>query len=98
MKKMKKDWEIYRDTGVLGDYRPEGAVVSETENGGVVTIFKDTMHWDREEEFVQERLMRIGDMTFHITSVFQNEDKATSTPTDKLLAHIDMQMENEKAS
>ena len=30
---MKKDWEIYRDTGILGGYMPECAKLRRTENG-----------------------------------------------------------------
>lgn len=40
--------------------------------------------------------MVIGDMVFHISSIFLNEDRATSTPTEKLLTHIDMQMKKEE--
>ena len=39
---MKKDWEIYRDTGILGGYMPECAKLRQTENGEVATVFRDT--------------------------------------------------------
>ena len=39
---MKKDWEIYRDTGILGGYIPEQAKLRQTENGEVATVFRDT--------------------------------------------------------
>ena len=34
---MKKDWEIYRDTGILGGYIPEQAKLRRTEDGEVAT-------------------------------------------------------------
>ena len=39
---MKKDWEIYRDTGILGGYMPECAKLRQTEDGEVATVFRDT--------------------------------------------------------
>lgn len=32
---MKQDWEIYRDTGILGAYRPEQVILRRSEDGGV---------------------------------------------------------------
>lgn len=34
---MKQDWEIYRDTGILGAYRPEQVILRRSEDGGVET-------------------------------------------------------------
>lgn len=93
---MKKDWQEYRDTGMLGVYRPENAVLRQMESGGVTTTFRDTEHWDRDEGFVREREMLIGGKCFHITSVFL--DTPTATPTDKLLALIDTEFEKESHS
>ena len=36
------DWEIYRDTGILGGYIPEQAKLRRTEAGEVATVFRDT--------------------------------------------------------
>ena len=74
---MKKDWEIYRDTGVLGGYMPECAKLRQTENG----------------EVAKQRDMLIGSRRFCITSVFPAESCAT--PTEKLLACIDAELEKE---
>jgi len=93
---MKKDCQEYRDTEMLGAYHPENAVLIQTENGGVTTTFRDTEHWDRDEGFVLERKMLIGGKCFHITSVFS--DAPTATPTDKLLALIDTELEKESRS
>ena len=38
---MKKDWEIYRDTGILGGYIPEQAKLRRTEDGNVESSFRD---------------------------------------------------------
>ena len=35
---MKQDWEIYRDTGILGAYRPEQVILRRSEDGGVETL------------------------------------------------------------
>ncbi len=93
---MKKDWQEYRDTEMLGAYRPENAVLIQTENGGVTTTFRDTEYWDRDEGFVLERKMLIGGKCFHIVSVFS--DVPTATPTDKLLKLIDTELEKENHS
>ena len=37
---MKQDWEIYRDTGILGAYRPEQVILRRSEDGGVETLFR----------------------------------------------------------
>ena len=36
-KPMKKDWEIYRDTGILGGYMPECAKLQQTEPSATAT-------------------------------------------------------------
>lgn len=82
---MKPDWEIYRDTGILGAYAKENAVLRKSESGGTETIFRDTEHWTRPEGFTQERMMLIRGKQFHVTSVFPGD----KTPTDRLLAYID---------
>ena len=76
---MKKDYEVYRDTGILGGYHPEMAVLREQCGGEVMTTFRDTNYRQRE--------MLIRGKVFHVTSVFPNQ--AIATPTDKLLSLID---------
>lgn len=95
MKEMKKEWEIYRDTGVKGAYRPETAKLKELCTGSVLTFFDDTEYWQYQNEFTLKRDMVIGGKVFHISSVLQDEDTATSTPTEKLLSHIDLQLKKE---
>ena len=90
---MKKDWEIYRDTGILGGYMPECAKLRQTENGEVATVFRDTTTRVEGNCITKQREMLIGSRRFCITSVFPAEPCAT--PTDKLLACIDAELEKE---
>ena len=39
---MKQDWEVYRDSGILGAYRPEQVILRRSEDGGVETLFRDS--------------------------------------------------------
>jgi len=84
---MKKDYEVYRDTGVLGSYHPEMAVLREQSGGEVLTIFQDTNYQRQEDYWENSREMLIRGKVFHVTSVFPAE--ATATPTDKMLSLID---------
>ena len=93
---MIKDWQEYRDTGTLGAYHPDRAILRKDETGGIDTIFRDTSHWQRPKGFVRERVMLIGGKRFFITSVFH--DAPTATPTDKLLSLIDSELEKETHS
>ena len=93
---MKKDWEIYRDTGVLGGYMPECAKLRRTETGEVTTVFRDTTTRIEGACIAKQREMLIGGRRFCITSVFPAEPCAT--PTEKLLACIDAELEKEAHS
>lgn len=93
---MKKEWEIDRDTGMLGAYEEENAILRKTEDGRVETIFRDTRHWITPEGLVRERLMLIGGKSFRVTSVLPNSGKAT--PTEKLISYIDRELEEEAPS
>ena len=57
---MKKDWEIYRDTGILGGYIPEQAKLRRTEDGEVATVFRDTVTHEEEDCIAKQREMLIG--------------------------------------
>lgn len=93
---MKKDWEIYRDNGILGGYMPECAKLRQTENGEVATVFRDTTTRIEGDCITKQREMLIGGRRFCITSVFPAESYAT--PTEKLLACIDAELEKEAHS
>ena len=93
---MEKDWEVYRDTGVLGSYRPERSILRRTEDGAVESNFRDTVTWADTNRVTRQREMLIGGRRFCITSVFPVEPSAT--PTDKLIACIDAELEKEAHS
>ena len=67
---MKQDWEIYRDTGILGAYRPEQVILRRSEDGGVETLFRDsTAKWEG-DDLTRQRAMLVGGKCFLVTSVF----------------------------
>ena len=66
---MKQDWEIYRDTGILGAYRPEQVILRRSEDGGVETLFRDsTAKWEG-DDLTRQRAMLVGGKCFLVTSV-----------------------------
>ena len=87
---MKKDYEVYRDTGVLGSYHPEMAVLREQRGGEVLTTFRDTNYQQQEDYLESQRKMLIRGKVFYVTSAFPSE--AIATPTDKLLSLIDAEL------
>ena len=93
---MEKEWEIYRDTGVLGSYRPERGILRRTEDGNVESSFRDAATLADTDCVTRKREMLIGSRRFCITSVFPAEPSATAT--DKLLAYIDTELKKEAHS
>ena len=93
---MKKDWEIYRDTGILGGYIPEQAKLRRTEDGEVASVFRDTTTRIEEDCITKQRELLIGSRRFCITSIFPAEPSATAT--DKLLSYIDAELKKEAHS
>ena len=93
---MEKDWEVYRDTGVLGSYRPERSILRRTEDGAVESNFRDTVTWADANRVTRQREMLIGSRRFCITSVFPAEPSATAT--DKLLSYIDAELKKKRTA
>ena len=93
---MRTEYEEYRDTGMLGGYNPNGALLRETENGEVLTSFRDTCYQHKCDHNINQREMLIEGKVFHVISVFLME--ATATPTDKLLSLIDTDLKKETHS
>lgn len=93
---MEKDWEVYRDTGVLGSYRPERSILRSTEDGTVESNFRDTVTWADANRVTRQREMLIGSRRFCITSVFPAEPSATAT--DKLLSYIDAELKKKRTA
>ena len=92
MQKKKKGWETLRDTGMLGAYQPEEVSLQELPSGEILSLFSDTELWEYPGQLVRKREMVIG---VHIASVFQGGEKTPSTPTGKLLSHIDRQLQKD---
>lgn len=90
---MKSESEIYLETGILGSYRPEEAVLRKSEDGGVNTLYRDANYTVSEKEYSRERQMLIRGKRFIVTSVFPTD--TTATPTDKMLAVIDGELKDE---
>ena len=84
---MKSEFETYMETGILGGYHPEQAILREDEDGDVHTTFRDTTcRWEN-VGYTTERRLVIGGKCFLVSSVFQRN--ATATPTEKMLSLID---------
>lgn len=81
------EFEEYQQTGMLGGYQPNRAILRKEGDGSVATIFRDTMYQITEDGATHQREMLVGDKRFLVTSVFPIEP--TATPTDKMLAVID---------
>ena len=84
---MKSEFEEYRETGMLGTYKPDRALIRKMTDGGVVTVFRDTFHCAEENHFIREQEMLIGGKLFIISSMFPKE--STTTVTEKMLSLID---------
>ncbi len=93
---MRTEYEEYRETGMLGGYDPDRTMLRKTENGEVLTSFRDTCYQHQGDHNINQREMLIGGKVFHVTSVFPME--ATATPTDKLLSLIDADLKKEAHS
>ena len=84
---MKNEFKEYLETGILGGYHPEQAILREDEDGDVHTTFRDTTcRWEN-DGYTKERRLVIGGKCFLVSSVFQRNP--TATPTEKMLSLID---------
>ena len=92
---MKTAFEEYMETGIVGAYQPELAVLTK-ERDGVSSTYRDTVYEQCEEGMAGKRIMEVGDRRFRVTSVFR--DKASSTVTQKFLSYIDSEMAKEAHS
>ena len=69
--------------------------LQELPSGEILSLFLDTELWEYPGQLVRKREMVIGGKVFHIASVFQGGEKTPSTPTGKLLSHIDRQLQKD---
>ena len=95
MEKMKKDWEIYRDTGILGGYRPEQVSGMRKENK-IKPVFQDASYWITDNGAELHREMLIDGRRFIIRSILSASEKA-KTPTEQMLQIIDNDLKKESA-
>ena len=92
---MKTAFEKYMETGMVGAYQPEMAVLRK-EPDGVLAVYRDTVFEQEDDGMTCKRFMMVGDRRFRITSVFP--DTASSTATQKYLSYIDSELSKEAHS
>lgn len=80
----------YLETGILGAYEIAEVIWDEVVNGKCTPCFEDAMVVFGTEQTHVDRVMDIEGRSFRIRSVFPAEGP---TPTDKLLALIDTELE-----
>ena len=90
---MKSEYEIYRDTGILGGYIPERVVARRDENT-VTPVFRDASCWHTDKGVELHREMIVGGRRFLIHSIFSNTEKA-KTPTEQMLHVIDSDLKKD---
>lgn len=90
------DYKEYLETGMLGSYRPESAVVRKSDSGEAITVFRDSHYTVDENNCTREREMLIKGKRFIISSVFPVKAKATAT--DRMLALIDADLQKDAKS
>lgn len=92
---MRTEFEEYMETGMVGAYQPERAILKKDEDG-VLTSYRDTHYDFSDTELAGKRIMTVGDRCFRITSVFPVD--ASATITEKFLSYIDSELEKEAHS
>lgn len=88
---MKSEYEIYRETGIIGGYIPE-RVIGFQEEDKITPIYRDTSYHEVESGMELRREMIVGERKFFIRSIFPNAEKA-KTPTEQMLQIIDSDLE-----
>ena len=92
---MKSELELYMETGMIGAYQPEMAVLKKVDDG-VHPVYRDTVYELCEEGMSGKRFMDVGDRRFRVTSVFPAD--SSSTATQKFLSYIDSELAKESHS
>lgn len=90
------DYKEYLETGMLGSYRPESAVIRKSDSGEAIAVFRDSHYTVDENNCTREREMLIKGKRFIISSVFPVKAKATAT--DRMLALIDSDLQKDAKS
>ena len=87
---------VYLETGMLGSYRPESAIVKKSDSGAAFAVFRDSTYTLDDDTCTREREMLIKGKRFIISSVFPVKAKATAT--DKMLVLIDADLQKDAKS
>lgn len=90
------DYKEYLETGMLGSYKPESAIIKKSDNGATIAIFRDSDYTVDENICIRECEMLIKGKRFIISSVFPVKAKATAT--DRMLALIDADLQKDAKS
>lgn len=61
------DYKEYLETGILGSYRPENAVIKKFDSGAALTLFRDTVCTHEGDARVREREMLVKGKRFIIS-------------------------------
>ena len=64
------DYKEYLETGMLGSYRPESAIVKKSDSGAAFAVFRDSTYTLDDDTCTREREMLIKGKRFIISSVF----------------------------
>ena len=86
----------YLETGILGAYETAEVIHEEEENGKYAPCFDDATVFFDKTQTIANRSMCIEGRRYRICSVFPTS--TGHTPTDKLLALIDTELEKETHS
>ncbi len=89
-------YKEYLETGMLGSYQPESAIVKKSDSGASFAVFRDSIYTLDDDTCTREREMLIKGKRFIISSVFPLEAKTTAT--DKMLALIDADLRKDAKS
>lgn len=90
------DYKEYLETGMLGSYNPDRAIVRKSDNGAAIAVFRDSTYTLDEKSCTREREMLIKGKRFIISSVFPLDARATAT--DKMLALIEADLQKDAKS
>lgn len=80
------EYKEYLETGILGSYKPESAIIKKSDSGASVAVFRDSSYTLTDDTCTREREMLIKGKRFIISSVFPLDARATAT--DNVLGRV----------
>ena len=77
---MKSDYEVFLETGILGGYRPEKAVLRKAEGGGIDMLYRDS-HYTMRRAHAGTKIDRLKTMMQESVNSANrfNEEKSGNT-------------------